>query len=95
MPSERGMERPDIFVVARIMERLWREGRPMLKTRLQLATRLNYDVLVKYLEWMRGRGLISYESDGGHETVVLSERGEKVYVDLAKLLGQLLDDGWR
>lgn len=35
------IDRSDLYVVARILERLWKEERPMLRTRLQLASRVN------------------------------------------------------
>ncbi len=38
------LDRPDLYVVARLLERLWREEAPMLKTRLQVAANVNYDV---------------------------------------------------
>src|SRR2546425_12972745 len=45
----RDLERPDLYVVARLLERLWREDAPMLKTRLQVAANVNYDVFSRYL----------------------------------------------
>src|SRR2546428_12141899 len=56
-------ERPDFFVVARFLERLWREGEPMLKTRLQVAANVNYDVFSRYLEWLRVRALVTVENN--------------------------------
>lgn len=82
-------DRPDIYVVARILERLWREGSPMLKTRLQVASDMNYDVFRKYLAWMHGRGLVMLmESEDGHERVALTRRGSETH---AKIVG-VLDD---
>ncbi|HYS71493.1 MAG TPA: hypothetical protein VEM95_03630, partial [Thermoplasmata archaeon] len=52
-------DRPDLYVVARLLERLWREDAPMVKTRLQVAANVNYDVFSRYLGWMAGRGLVS------------------------------------
>ena len=51
-------DRPDLYVVARFLERLWREGSPMLKTRLQVAANVNYDVFSRYLLWLLDRGLV-------------------------------------
>lgn len=90
MTSGRPMERPDIFVIARILEQLWKGGDPILKTRLQLASNLNYDILIKYLEWMRERGLISMVSNDGHEVVQLTPKGHRAYQELVYLLSDLL-----
>ncbi|HKZ48038.1 MAG TPA: winged helix-turn-helix domain-containing protein [Thermoplasmata archaeon] len=72
--------RPDLFVVARILERLWREGEPMLKTHLQVASNVNYDVFRRYLGWMAERGLVAMEdSSRGHERVSLTAKGHEAY----------------
>jgi len=73
------MDRPDLYVVARILERLWRETDPMLRTRLQLSVGTNYDLLTKYLDWMRGRGLVTFVEDDGHQKVMLTEQGGESY----------------
>lgn len=90
MTPGRPMERPDIYVIARILEQLWKEGNPLIKTRLQLASNLNYDILIKYLEWMRERGLISMVSNDGREVVQLTPKGQKAYQELVYLLSDLL-----
>jgi predicted transcriptional regulator len=73
------MDRPDLYVVSRILERLWREPSPMLKTRLQVAVGTNYDVLSRYLEWMCERGLTSMVEEGGHQKVLLTAEGRETY----------------
>jgi predicted transcriptional regulator len=73
------VDRPDLYVVARILERLWRERSPMLRTRLQTAVGTNYDVFSKYLEWMVGRGLLSLVEEDGHQKVELTEEGQESY----------------
>ena len=52
------MERPDLFVVARILDRIAAVDGPVLKTRLQTACNLNYDTFLRYLEWMSERDLV-------------------------------------
>jgi predicted transcriptional regulator len=90
MPVEQGMDRPDFYVLARILERLWREGGPMLKTRLQVATNVNYDLLMKYLAWLRSRGFIALEEDDGHEVVALTPEGEQAYLKLVRLMNEVI-----
>jgi len=90
MPMNEGMERPDIYVLVRILERLWREGAPILRTRLQLAARLNYDTLVKYLDWMKERGIIEITSSEGHDLVALTPKGQKAYSNMVSLINEYL-----
>jgi len=50
----------------------------MLKTHLQIAARVNYDILVRYLLWMKEHGLASLENDDeGHERVSLTPKGHE------------------
>jgi predicted transcriptional regulator len=84
------MDRPDFYVLARILERLWRENGPMLKTRLQVATNLNYDILIKYLAWMNLRGFVIFESNSGHEMVRLTPKGHEAYGKLVGTISEVL-----
>jgi predicted transcriptional regulator len=91
--AEGVMDRPDLYVLSRMLERLWREDAPMLKTRLQLATNVNYDILVKYLRWMEEKGFVVFESDGGHELVVLTFKGRQAYANLVRAMNEVLHAG--
>jgi predicted transcriptional regulator len=90
MPMSEGMERPDIYVLVRILERLWREDAPILKTRLQLSSRVNYDTLVRYLDWMKERDLIEILLNEGHELVTLTPKGHKAYSNIVSLINEYL-----
>jgi len=84
-------DRPDLYVVARLLERLWREDAPMVKTRLQVAANVNYDVFSRYLGWMAGRGLVSLEnSPEGHERVVLTSKGYEAYRRLVQWINEVV-----
>src|SRR5437899_2989981 len=72
------MDRPDLYVVARILDRLWETNGPMLRTHLQVASNVNYDILTRYLDWMRAHDLIALEDGAdGHVRIALTERGER------------------
>ena len=91
MPDTLPPDRPDLYVVARILERLWREETPMLKTRLQVAANVNYDVFGRYVEWMRIRGLVSMESSAdGHDRVVLTAKGHEAYRKLVQWINEVV-----
>lgn len=85
------LDRPDLYVIARLLERLWRAGAPMLKTRLQVAANVNYDVFSRYLAWMQGRGLVSLEnSPDGHERIALTAKGREAYLKLVQWVNEVV-----
>ena len=87
-------DRPDLYVVARILEKLWREDGPMLKTRLQVAANVNYDIFTRYLSWMLARDLVVLEgSPDGHERVALSPKGYEAYRKLVQWINEVVRGG--
>lgn len=88
------MDRPDLLVVARFLERLWREGRPIKKTVLQLGVRLNYNVFKKYLDWMIAKGLIEVtHHEVESDRVALTTKGHRAYDTLVKWIRDTLGTG--
>jgi len=84
-------DRPDLYVVARLLEGLWREHEPMVKTRLQVAANVNYDVFSRYLAWMMAKGLVSLEANpDAHERVVLTARGAEAYRKLVQWVNDVV-----
>ncbi len=84
-------DRPDLYVVARLLDRLWRAGEPMLKTRLQVAANVNYDVFSRYLAWLVSRGFASLEdSPNGHERVALTSAGREAYGTLVRWIHEFV-----
>ncbi|MGA1822829.1 MAG: winged helix-turn-helix domain-containing protein [Thermoplasmatota archaeon] len=78
--EEPGLQKPDIYVVARFLERLWVAGKPMKKTRLQMAVGLNYGTFKKYLQWMIDRQLVVIVmEDRNVEHVTLTRKGLDSY----------------
>lgn len=72
--------KPDLYVVARILEALWRHEGPIAKTRLQVASNLNYDIFTRYLDWMISKGLVRAEHEpDGHERFQLTQEGQEAY----------------
>lgn len=85
------MDRPDLYVVARLLERLWREDGPMVKTRLQVAANVNYDVFSRYLTWLVAKGLVSLEGNpDAHERVVLTPKGAEAYRKLVQWVNDVV-----
>ena len=61
--------------MARIVNVLNDQG-AMKRTQLAVATRLSYDTLIKYLDWMNHKGFVRVDAE---ENVVLTEEGHRVY----------------
>jgi len=85
------MDRPDLYVVARILDRLWRSQEPMLRTHLQLAANVNYDIFARYLDWMRERNLVDLEdSSDGHVRVRLTPAGREAYRKIVRWINEVV-----
>jgi predicted transcriptional regulator len=91
MNAPPALDRPDLYVVARLLEKLWRAENPMLKTRLQVAANVNYDIFRRYLAWMTERALVEVkDGDDGHERVELTANGTETYRKLVQLINDLI-----
>ena len=66
--------------MARVVNVLREQG-PTKRTQLAVMTRLSYDTLVKYLDWMNQKGFVRFDEE---ENVVLTQQGEEVYDRLVK-----------
>jgi predicted transcriptional regulator len=85
------MERPDLRVVVRILEALWRLGGPLRPTRLQQASGTNYTQFARYLAHLEARGLVATSTGPDGETEVrLTPRGEEALRFLTAGLDRLL-----
>jgi len=74
-----------------MLERLWRKADPMVKTRLQVAANVNYDVFSRYIGWMQSRGLVSLENSAdGHERVALTDKGREAYRKLVQWINDVV-----
>lgn len=85
------MDRPDLYVVARILDRLWRSSEPMLRTHLQVAANVNYDIFARYLDWMRERNLVDLENSAdGHVRVRLTPAGQEAYRKVVQWINEVV-----
>ena len=82
--------RPDLRVVGRILETLWRHSEPMRPTALQQASATNYTQFSRYLDFLAARGLVVVrEDDHGGRWVALSARGQEAHAFLVTGLTRL------
>lgn len=74
------MEKPDLYVVARFLERLSEAETPPRKTDLQLQVRVNYSIFQRYLAWLAAKGflLVGPDADGA-ERIHLTPKGRAAY----------------
>jgi len=80
LPEPATTERPDLYVLARVIEVL-KEGGPAKRTALCTAAGLAYNRFVKYLEWMKEREFVAIDEEGN---VHLTARGVDAYDQLVK-----------
>jgi len=85
-----GMRRPDIYVIARFLEKLWAAGRPMKKTRLQMSVGLNYGTFKRYLSWLAEHGLVTVSSEKGGEHVMLTGKGLESYDQIVNWINMMV-----
>ena len=74
------MEKPDLYVVARFLDILYRNGSAMKRTNIQMLLGLNYPRFAEYLEWLLNRHLVAQTTD--EEDVIkiaLTPKGTDAY----------------
>jgi predicted transcriptional regulator len=82
-PQEDTETRPDLYVVARFLEKLIAKGGSRRKTELQMAVGLNFNVYTKYLGWMESKNLIhTEEKDERSKHVSITPKGLETYKTL-------------
>lgn len=86
------MERPNLYVLARLLEGLARAPAPVRKTQLQLTAGLNYTVFAKYLEFLVARGMVEVVPGAGGEVLRLTPKGHDVFRFLASGLARILTE---
>lgn len=71
--------KPDLYVLSRFLETLWLRHKTYKKTNLQMAVNLNYDVYMKYLNWLEEKRLITLSMENNHQYVNITAKGVEVY----------------
>lgn len=90
------LQRPDLYVVVRILEALARHERRLKRTNLQVASGVNYSQFARYLDFLLGRGLVAVVPDNnGSETLELTARGYDAMVFIARSIREYLGDDRR
>ncbi len=83
--------RPDLYVVARFLEKLIVSGGSRRKTDLQMAVRLNFNVYMKYLEWLERKDLVrTHEEDERSKYVSVTPKGLETYQTLVEWIKEVI-----
>ncbi|HZY70972.1 MAG TPA: winged helix-turn-helix domain-containing protein [Thermoplasmata archaeon] len=87
------LQRPDLYVVVRILEALARHERRLKRTNLQVASGVNYTQFVRYLDFLAERGLVAaVPGENGSATVELTARGYDAMMFIARSIREYLGD---
>jgi MarR-like DNA-binding transcriptional regulator SgrR of sgrS sRNA len=88
-------QRPDLYVVARFLDRLAGGSTDHNKSSLQRATRTNYDLFRSYLALLEEKGWIRWEprEGRGQDRIHLSKEGQEAYDELVGWIEEALGHG--
>jgi predicted transcriptional regulator len=86
------LEKPDLYVVARFLDIMYRNGPAMKKTNIQMLLGVNYPRFIEYLEWMIDHQLVGESVDEERaERIILTPRGIDSYHRLVDWIKETLD----
>lgn len=87
-----GLEKPDLYVVARFLDIMYRNGSSMKKTNIQMLLGVNYPRFIEYLEWLTKHGLVAGGLDEEKtERITLTAKGVDSYHRLVDWIMETLD----
>ncbi|HTZ62210.1 MAG TPA: hypothetical protein VMC82_06200 [Thermoplasmata archaeon] len=76
------IDRPDVFVIGRLLEAMATAPGPMRRTPLQQRAGLNYTVFQRYLDYVVRLGMVA-PTPGADDLVQLTPKGVEAYRFLA------------
>jgi len=86
------LEKPDLYVVARFLDIMYRNGPAMKKTNIQMLLGINYPRFIEYLEWLLKHDLVSETVDEEKaERIVLTPKGIDSYHRLVDWIKETLE----
>ena len=87
------LEKPDLYVVARFLNIMYRNGSAMKKTNIQMSLRLNYPRFTEYLHWMLEHQLVTESVDEQEKTerIMLTPKGIDSYHKMVDWISETLD----
>jgi len=88
------LDRPDLYVVVRLLETLRASDRRLTRTQLQIASGMNYTQFQRYLDLALSRGLVSLAAGNpGPPWVELTAKGYDALMFLARGMREVVGPG--
>jgi predicted transcriptional regulator len=85
--------RPDLYVVARFLDRLRFDEEPHTRSSLQMAVRLNYDLFRSYLAFLEAEGFVRVvPQQTGSDEVHLTEDGQEAHRRIVAWIREVIGD---
>lgn len=89
-------EKPDLYVVARFLDKLVDAPTGYTRSRLQAAVRVNYDLFRSYLAWLDEQGYIETKPDAaGKDTIHATPAAREAHARLVQWIKDVLGDVFR
>jgi predicted transcriptional regulator len=86
------LEKPDLYVVARFLDIMYRNGSGMKKTNIQMLLGVNYPRFLEYLDWLLKHDLVEEKTDEDKtERIVLTPKGIDSYHRLVDWIKETLN----
>jgi predicted transcriptional regulator len=86
------LEKPDLYVVARFLDIMYRNGSGMKKTNIQMLLGVNYPRFMEYLDWLLKHDLVAEKVDEDKtERIILTAKGIDSYHRLVDWIKETLD----
>jgi len=86
------LDKPDLYVVARFLDIMYRNGPALKKTNIQMLLGLNYGRFIEYLDWLLKRQLVAEKVDEEEgERIVLTPKGIDAYNTVVEWIKEMLD----
>jgi predicted transcriptional regulator len=88
-----GLEKPDLYVVARFLDIMYSNGTGMKKTNIQMLLGINYPRFMEYLGWLLKHDLVTQTLDEEEkaERIILTPKGIDSYHRLVDWIKETLD----
>jgi predicted transcriptional regulator len=86
------LEKPDLYVVARFLDIMYKNGPAMKKTNIQMLLGLNYPRFIEYLDWLLKHDLVVEAADENKiEKIMLTPKGYDSYHRLVDWIKETLE----
>jgi predicted transcriptional regulator len=86
------LEKPDLYVVARFLDIMYRNGSAMKKTNIQMLLGVNYPRFMEYLDWLLKHDLVAESIDDEKaERIRLTPKGIDSYHRFVDWIKETLD----